>query len=1413
MLAISNVIGIDIGSATVAVAEISRSGNIVHWAYGFHHGRPLETLRRILDGIDLRHIGGIAATSSTPMQVQASHRSDNQVAIIRAARHYYPQIRSILTIGAEKYGLIQLDSNGNYRTFRTNTGCAAGTGSFIDQQSRRLNLPDAAALSDLAMRNTGALPKIASRCAVFAKTDLIHAQQEGYQLEEICDGLCHGLAKNVVDILFSGQTPLGPILLMGGVANNDAVVKHIRALVDEEIIVAHYPCGAAGAALGLMYSGYTPQNHLDLDENLLTALDRNEKKPYHAPIELNLSVYPDFSSGMAYKDAHWDPSNPVEVDLYLDTETFEQHELLLGFDIGSTSSKAVLLAVDGRVVAGFYTRTAGRPAQATQNLLAAVDKLLSEHDLQVAIKGVGTTGSGRKFAGAILGADVVLDEITAHAKAAVALNPHVDTIIEIGGQDAKFTTLQNGRVTFSTMNAVCAAGTGSFIEEQAEKLGCALEDIAARTRGRPAPLASDRCTVFMERDVNHYLAEGYHVEEVLAAVLHSVVENYLNKVAIETSIGDNVAFQGATAKNKSLVAALEARLQKPIFVSRYCHLTGAMAALTLMEQGVDHTRFKGLHLYQHTIPVRSEICELCANHCKITVAQVAGTEEAYGFLCGRDYGDTKRPPRRTTGVDIPAELRKAHRTPKVIEPVRATTVGMPAALHLAEDLPMWRHFFHALGMQTVTSENCKDAVKMGKPFTGAEFCAPMTALYGHVRHLKQRCDHIFLPFYLEKRPFRKEMRRQYCYYTQYAPSLVAEVMGDRTSTRISTPLVEYLYNDFFIKVQLHRMLKKEFRQAVSFLEVSTAYDRALKFRQTADQRLKTVYQQYVRDRSDLHVVLLGRPYTVLSPSMNKGIPDIFTGLGVQVFHQHMLTYTSDDVSAIAPLLADVHWNYAAQILEAAEVTARTPSAYPVLVTSFKCTPDSFIIDYFKKVMAAHKKPFAILQLDEHDSNVGYETRIEAAVAAFKEHYGKHQRAIKTPRSLTSIQSVPVTELHYRTLVFPNWDPTAQRLMVANLRRNGFDAHLLEGSEASTRKSLRMNNGQCMPLTIIAQEYVDFIKTHDLDPTRTVLWLSAAKIACNIGLFVRHIQHLLQAQGKGMEKAGLYIGHLSLADISMKLPLNTYLAYMFGGLLKKMACLIRPYEKIAGTTDRVLEQSLLLLESVFASSQSKEAALDQVVHWFDSIERAPTDPSRPRPKVAIFGDLYVRDNEMINQGLIHFIEAQGGEVVTTPYSSYLKMIVQPYLRKWFVEGRYLEALSSKAFIATVSRLEKTYYKYFQRVLQEPEPIYDASAQEILSAYGVRIENNGESMENLLKIHYLKKLHPDIALFIQTNPAFCCPSLVTEAMASTIEKITQTPIVSITYDGIGGNKNDVLIPYLKFPRKAAVHFPGPMRHKIS
>jgi len=1396
-----NILGVDIGSVSIAAAAVNPQKEIVQSAYEFHHGNTASKLAEILSKFDLADLGGIAATASTPNIVKVTQRFDSRVAVMKAVRRFHGKAGSILMVGAEKFGLIRLDENGNYLGFKSNTGCAAGTGSFLDQQARRLNLSDAAELSRIALSNRGDVPRIASRCAVFAKTDLVHAQQEGCSLPEICDGLCLGLARNIVDTLFCAADLHGPIIFTGGVSLNRAVVKHLRALTGWEIISEGTLLHAAvGAALSLADERRRPAL-LGFRSPADVLIAKQTRLQYvHEPLELSLSHYPDFEGLESYEFSAMDSKDtgPVEVDIYADLKPSRPAAAYLGIDVGSTSTKAVLMDKAKTVLAGFYTRTAGKPVAAVQAIFGAVHDMVLKNGIDLSIVGVGTTGAGRKFIGKIIGADIAVDEITTHARAAVEIDPQVDTIIEIGGQDAKFTTLQNGRVTFSVMNNVCAAGTGSFIEEQAQKLGCPLSEYASRAARRRSPMASDRCTVFMERDLNHYLNEGYPVDDMLAAVLHSVCENYLTKVADEKSIGRVISFQGATAKNKALVAAFEKRLGQPIKVSRYCHLTGALGtALMLLDQAVCASRFRGLDLYNKQIPLHSETCDLCTNHCKLTVAELEGTRVAYGFLCGRDYDTRHYVKNNRTGFDLLKERSRVFACQAAAEFKEDFTIGLPAALHLLEDLPFWQYFFNILGIKTVTSEGCRNSLKDGKRIAGAEFCAPMTDLHGHVHALMQRADYIFLPFYLDKKGRQKGPRRQYCYYTQFAPILTSLIDGAGTIKKFLSPVVHYLYSSFYTKAQLYRMLKGLSVRRLSYFEVSSAYDRAREFVDTCRSRWQAAYRQHTDQSDDLHAVLLGRPYTVLSGAMHKGIPNILASLGIKTFFHDMLSYSRQDVASIAPLLNELHWHYAAKILEAAEVVAKSPGAYPILMTAFKCSPDSFVIDYFKQIMASHDKPYLILQLDDHDSTGGYETRIESAVRAFCNHHATRPTAASAaPPPLVSYNS---KELLNKTLILPNWDPITLNLMVANLKRVGIDARCLEETPSGIQRSMRFNSGQCIPLNIIAQGFIDYVQAHGLDPARTALWMPAGEIACNLKLYPHHIKSILNSYGNGMERADVYLGQLSMMDISVTLPVNNYFVYMFGGMLRKIGCKIRPYERRKGETDQVIAGAVDILRDAFLGNRSKEQAVAEVVSNFAGIETVDRTGQPPRPKVAVFGDLYARDNKVINQDLIHFIEDNGGEVLTTPYSEYLKMISGPYLRKWLIEGHYLSAISSQALMATLKWKEKIYYTYFESILKEPEPEYDEPAGDILARYNVRLENTGESMDNILKIYYIKKHYPDVALFVQASPAFCCAALITEAMAGEIERQTNVPVVSITYDGTGGNKNDVIIPYLKYPRK--------------
>jgi predicted CoA-substrate-specific enzyme activase len=1388
MVSSSNIIGIDVGSVSIHIVVLTYQGNIVHTDTCSHHGEIKQCLLKLIGKIDIKHIHHVAVTDATPLVIRAHQSYDEQISIIRAAKHYHEKFDAILHIGGEKFSLSRFDADQNYMGAKHNTSCAAGTGSFLDQQARRLNLMGGSQeLSQKAFSNTKKIPDIATRCAVFAKTDLIHAQQEGYGIEQICDGLCSGLAKNISNTLFKYKHIGEKILFCGGVSQNISVKNHLEKITGYEFVTDSNSMfyGAIGSALCLMDD--MAQKKKFEQRHFLTPHDffmPSQKKALlsYPGLELKLSDFPDFNSFSSYV------SENVEVDIYQNPAKISTKQGYLGLDIGSTSTKSILINENGIPIAGFYTKTASRPVIAVQKIFKACDLFFQTHGIEIQIKGCGTTGSGRRISGKIIGADIEPDEITAHATAGVNLNPNVDTIIEIGGQDAKFTSLLDGRVTFSVMNNVCAAGTGSFIEEQALKLDCPLSQYSRRTEGVRSPVASDRCTVFMERDINYYFAQGYKKNEILASVLHSVRDNYLTKVASIDKIGNCILFQGATARNKALVAAFEQKLKKPIHVSKYCHLTGALGvALLLKEKQIQISDFRGFDLWKQDIPLRRETCQLCTNHCKLTIADIKGETVAYGFLCGRDYQTDKMIPKKNAYNLLKIRKQALPKTKK--QTIKHDfTIGIPHALHLFEDTDFWTHFFSRLGIQTKTSAGLKNPVKLGKSIASAEFCAPVVSLHGHIQYLMDKVDYIFLPFYFEEKPKDKNRRRQYCYYTQFSPSIISCLPGIDKKKMIS-PIIKYLYTNFHTKLELYKALKKISSDFLfSFFDISAAFDSALEFKQSTQKNNIALYQKYKSKSPDINVVLLGRPYTVLTQTMNNNIPQLFENLGVKTFFQDMLDLETQDFSQIDPLLKEIHWKYAVQILKAAYIVAKSDHIYPVYISSFKCAPDSFGINYFKQIMESYHKPYLVLELDEHDSSVGYETRVEAAVQSFTNH-NKSILSKKT-RDLSHLHPKFLSKIDNKTIIYPNWDSYTGNMIVSVLKNEGHHALLMEETPETLKKCMLTNTGQCIPLNALAAGFIHTVEKNNLDPANCALWLNHSEIACNIKMYPYHIKKILEKNGNGFEKSGIYKGELSLFDISFKASTNAYFAYMFGGLLRSIGCKIRPYEIHKGKTDQALEKALSILCTVFEKGESKEEALKNIIKMFTRIETRMTS----RPKVGIFGDLYARDNDVMNQGLLHFIEDNGGEVITTPYYKYIKIIANSYLKKWFKEGKYLSLFSNGALLVVMQAMEKKYYKYFETILSKSSFEVKNSYENILPQYGILQEHTGESMDNILKIHHIINEHPDLKLLVQTNPAFCCPGLITEAMAQKLEAKINVPIVSITYDVSGGNKNKVILPFL-------------------
>lgn len=1373
-------IGIDIGAVTIAGAVL-RGGRLASKSYRFHHGNIKDTLAEVLSTLECpRALVGLTGRGA---RVFAGPSKVNDVVAavegVKWAAVKTPE--SILLVGGENIYLIKLAGDGSYSGHEINTDCASGTGVFLDQQAGRLGL-SSEDLSRLAQGFDGLPPSIATRCAVFAKTDLIHCQQQGHPPAAIAAGLCDGVARSLAETLIKDPEAIGDLCLAGGVALNGRVVAALEKILGRRIQVVREAevISAIGAAILAEDTVDLKRLFQDGDEKV------NDRAPLNPPLVLSRSEYPDFSSDLSWRQGD------IEITLYEELIPGRLYRVNMGLDIGSTSTKLAVME-GGRVLLGLYTYTRSAPVEAVQRLFKALGGLEDEQGIRFEFQAAGTTGSGRQLVGKLIHADLIINEITAHARAAVALDPEVDTVIEIGGQDSKFIRVQNGAVVQAIMNYICAAGTGSFIEEQAQRLDVSLSEVAGLALGKRGPVISDRCTVYMERDLSRLLAEGWPKAELMASVLHSVRDNYLMRVVGQAKVGERVCFQGATARNKALVAAFEVAMQRPIRVSRFCHLTGAIGVgLLLNERQKQKSDFVGLEFSTYSPAQRTEVCSLCANRCQITLVEVGPERAAWGFQCGREYEDTAYKDKRLPVESIHtvySRARDSSRPRPLPARRRQETIGIPRALPLIEYLPLWQDFFSLLGFQVVVSPQDKEILKLGKRAAQAEFCSPILLAHGHVDWLQRKgVDFIFFPVMLHgPRRNPKVERSFFCYYTSYTPVILHNSSLFKGKRNLLFPLVDLQVDLEKMTGVLQRTLggplrteKKDIRRA---LEKSWA----------GFLRLKEALQEHgdrilaeVESREETAVVLLGRPYNLLDRSLNYGIPEIFQQYGVRVLTQDMLRLETLLPRYTGDYLHKVHWNYGKKIIHATEAIIQNPRLFPVFITNFRCSPDAFLMSYFKELMERQGRPYLILQLDELSTEVGYQTRIEAGLESFRNWEAQPARRIK-----------PFTFLPLRkdrTWIVPHLDDSATFLARAVLERFGYEAVVSEETPESSVQGLKLvGGGECVPVAAILGGVIATIGKLGLEGNRTAAILPTSILNCNFPQIPLAVQ-------AGLKKAGLEEVRIFTTDLAgqkFDLPLSLALlkCYIMGGLINQMAAKVRPDEARRRETDVLKADALDKLSAAIVEKRDLLDAFRDVVREFAAVKQVSGDGARPL--LVVLGDLYVTSNSAFNRKVENFIEEAGGRALPT---SFIDITYFTYLNKMekSVKNRDIAGLAeAKAMNAFVRFHDLQFRKAAAPVLGGIHPLMEGDLLKSVRNIGIPLDLGGESAQNVLKVfYYLRHLRPDG--FVHLNPLYCCPGVVSRALLGWVEREFDVPVIHLFYDGIH-NPNENLEPYIYYLKK--------------
>jgi predicted CoA-substrate-specific enzyme activase len=1344
-------LGLDLGSISVNAILIDKEGNIVHEEdYQRHSGQPLDKAREILKRIARKyplHYVGVTGSNGEYLSREWDLPYLEEIIVQAKGIHWlHPEVRTVIDIGGCDAKFIALNEKGEVKDFGMNSSCASGTGSFLDQQAKRLELDIEGEFAEEALKSTNPA-RLAARCAVFAKSDMIHLQQKATPNPDITMGLCEALARSYKSNIARGKNLEGPISFQGGVAANRAMLVAFKRILERgDIIVPkyYYSIGALGVALSLKETAAKKRFNMSKLEKNLYLKEEKEVLP-----RLSLD-YETQKPSLEEKSCEFANDGGL-IDAYL------------GIDIGSVSTNVAVIDGQKRLLAKSYLPTAGKPIKTVQDGLREVKNKLGGG---VRIRGVGTTGSGRYMIGAFVGADVIKNEITAQARGALNIDPDVDTVFEVGGQDSKFISLEKRVIVDFTMNKACAAGTGSFLEEQAEELKIRIKkefEGIAFSSDAPADLG-DRCTVFMESSLFEHLQRGVPVPDLVAGLAYSVAYNYLNKVVEHRKIGDNIFFQGGTACNRSVVAAFEKILNKKITVPPHNEVLGAIGvAIVAMEEVKYESKFKGFEISELSYRMDSFECQDCPNHCKVNRVFVKGETKplTYGDRCDKYSG--KEGKRKKKEIPNFFKLREKLLFSKKRQGKEGNKrIGIPRALHAFELYPLWESFFTELGYEVVLSDKTNDEIiHQGVEIVVAETCFPVKVAHGHVLNLlKKKLDYIFLPSLIDFEKKDSRLKRTYnCPWSQSLPYFINSVVNTK----------DYPVKFLEPKISLREGIDKALKSIGSLLdEDPSKVKKAIKVaKQTQSRFYGNLRNRGAKILGGLRgktgFVLISRPYNGCDSGLNLDIAEKMRELGMLAIPMDFLDL---DPSLISEDYSHMYWGYGQKILAASRRIKETPNLYPIYITNFGCGPDSFISKYFYEEM---DRPSLELQIDEHSAEAGIITRLEAFLDSI-------QNKKIEPKKPRKIISKPVSKDENRIIYIPYMDDHSYALKAA-LEALGKRAEVMEMSDIiSLREGQKYTTGrECYPCILTTGDMLKIINKNGFNPEKTAFFMGTAQGPCRFGQYRTFQQQVLSS-----------LGHENIPIISLDSE-NSYGGYgpwftksAWEGIaaidiLRKAQRLIRVNEVNKGETNRVYQRYRDKICEVLRNRKNLKPLMKEAADAFSKIKTE----NRDRPAVTIVGEIYVRHNPFSNIFIIDELERLGLKVELASMREWFMYTNQMHKETTLRERKFIDffkIVTKNLFQEIIEKKLEASFNLIIKGFEEP------NIEEILELGEKYLDRSlrGEAILTIGKtLHSIKRGRDGV---VNVMPFTCMPGNITCGLATLIEKdYPDFPILSLSYDG--------------------------------
>ncbi len=1425
-------IGLDIG--VFAVKGVLIDGEQVEKVYRPTSGNPaqvsVECLKILLENIKSPTVNiGLTGNNAALVAGKFGVEPILEVEALQAGLAFQSLgAEMVLSLGHENMYYLELDQNGAVTFFNRNGQCAAGSGSFWYQQATRMGYNDRE-LAEVAVE-AGSAVKISGRCAVFAKSDMTHAINEGASQMSAAAGM----AKALVDLVVTGvaQSRIrgpGTLVITGGVANNRAIHKYMAEYcLEREIEIVIPPDHEYIEALGAAQYGL------------------------EMPVSGLNSVCP--ASGEYFPENPLPPLQPDKVIYSDDNDSEESYDLstvYLGVDCGSVSTKCVLLDSRGRFIGGIYLPTAGRPVLQVLELIKKVEEkygnLLREKPPVVAC----TTGSGRFLARKILGAEYAVDEITCQAEGVKSL-PGDDTlsIIEIGGEDSKFIQIKKGVLFDYNMNPVCAAGTGTFLENLAELLGVKIKGEFSQ-KAFQAEFAidlGDTCTLLTQSTLVSASSRGLPLEAQLASLAYSSARNYLSKTVENRTLEGKLVFTGATAKNHALAAAFASECGREVYIPPNPELTGALgAALTArifhLEEGRP-VRAAGSLDRLNAYTLDKKACKAKCRHehnCQLDVVRFGdGSKFIYGDRCGQFSEMSKKdhngslPGYEQTREDL---FMKA-----AGEPLReGIEVGIACGGLFFELYPFWAAFFRSMGAKVVLSGKSDEKIlEQGKMDLSAEMCYPVEVLVGHYRELTNiDPDFIFIPevIDLEPLPWATEwLRSSSCPLLMMIRGVTVHSLGI-PEEKVLHAQINFREGTARVTDQMlpaaQKLLGRDFSQAKFQKAIDEGY-KALKQFQAEMEETGRLIVEGLTDYPDAVVALiLGRSYTLYDPFISKDLMKHASQRGLVALSQDFLIeylrgwYEGKIKSKILDPLRDEFESYmkekiehmdniypaqlqhilaaalAAQFLNQRLEDTGLPRMHLVLQDPFRCGPNSMLRHYLGNV-----SEFLRLTLDEHTAPAGMITRLEA----FRNTCRSRKSSVNKP--FITAKTISAADKEFSKVLIPNMT-SHMGVLTALFENRGIEAVLLPRSkDKSLALARRYTNGEeCLPFLQNIQDYLEYAEEHNhkVEKNGAIMLQGWACGPCRYGLYASAQSMVINRAGYGAQK----VCALKVKDIVKRFGQEFIIAVYDGMLavdmLYKMLHRTRPYELNKGEAEALFEHYCEKVYALFRTHRFSLPSLITGAHLkpveelmreaADRFASIPCNRYQLRPLIMIAGEYYVRLDDRCNQDIVKQVEAAGGEVSLAPATEFFIYTAFANYRKAEKEFAFKKSITNY--------INKVGYYAVNLISHRDEHRVQQSASSFLN--GLAEPDAAKILERSIKYipeHTAGEPPMTVgrtgalagqdriagALFV--GPFTCMPAAVVEAQQGTLSEETGIPIISVYYDGRDNSNRDEFIQSLVF-----------------